>query len=81
VPRGVTISYCLLNLCDECGSYDKYHSHPKHKLMGVYKEHRLSFLWRGIVIIMYNLDEKSEFVPGHVHTFSVKWPWDRCLFE
>lgn len=39
--------------------------------MGFYKEHRLSSLWGSIVIIMYNLDERSEVVPGHVHMLSV----------
>jgi hypothetical protein len=68
VPRGVTtISNCLLSLCDECGSCDKYRSQLKHKLMGYYKENRLSSLWGSVVIIMHNLDKRSEFVPGHVH--------------
>jgi len=67
VPWGVTIRNCLLNLCDECGSYDKYRSHPKHKLMGFYKEHRPSSLWGSILIIVYNSYKRSEFVPGHVY--------------
>jgi len=39
--------------------------------MGFYKGHRLSSLWNNIIIIMYNLDESSEFVPEHVHMLSV----------
>lgn len=71
VPWVVTIRNCFLNLCDECGSYDKCRSHPKYKLMGFYKEHRLSSQWDSIVIIMYNSDKRSEYVPGHVYMVSV----------
>ena len=71
MPWGVAIRNSLLNLCDKCGSYGKCPSHPKHKLMDFYKEQRLSSLWSSIVIIIYNLDERSEFVPGHTHILIV----------